>query len=66
MGIILRDKDKPMVGKTLMYGSGLAGLLAGVGAVGQDIYLASTQWLLVAILLGVWGVYLLLEAEFRV
>ena len=54
-----------MVGKVLMYGSfGTAGL-AGIGALGYDLYLASTQWMLVAILAAVWGVYLLLEAEFR-
>ena len=65
MGMLLRDKDKPMVGKVLMYGSfGTAGL-AGIGALGYDLYLASTQWMLVAILAAVWGVYLLLEAEFR-
>lgn len=39
--------------------------LAVIGAVGTDIYLASTQWLLVATVLGVWAVYFLLEAEFR-
>jgi hypothetical protein len=39
--------------------------LSLVGALGTDIYLASTQWLLVAVVLAVWGVYLLLEAEFR-
>jgi len=65
MGMILRDKDKPMVAKVLMYSSFAAAVLAGVGALGSDIYLASTQWVLVAVMLGVWGIYLLLEAEFR-
>lgn len=63
--MLLRDKDKPMAAKGLMYLSGVAVVLAVVGALGTDIYLASTQWLLVAGVLGVWGVYLLLEAEFR-
>lgn len=65
MGMLIRDKDKPMVSKFLMYGSAAAAGLAGVGALGYDLYLASTQWLAVGILLGVWAVYLLLEAEFR-
>jgi len=54
-----------MASKLLMLGSGVGSILAVIGALGSDIYLASTQWLLVAILLGVWGVFLLLEAEFR-
>lgn len=54
-----------MIGKLLMYGSLLATVLAGLGASGYDLYLASTQWILVGILVGVWAVYLLLEAEFR-
>lgn len=61
----LRDKDKPMVSKALFVSSGVSVVLAVVGSLGTDIYLASTQWLLVAGVLGVWAVYLLLEAEFR-
>ncbi len=62
---MLRDKDKPMVSKALMIASGGCVILAILGAVGVDIYLASTQWLLVGVVLGIWGIYLLLEAEFR-
>jgi len=65
MGMLIRDKDKPMVSKFLMYGSMGAAGLAGIGALGYDLYLASTQWVVVGILLGLWAVYLLLEAEFR-
>lgn len=61
----LRDKDKPMVSKVLLFFSFLSVVFAGVGALGTDFYLASTQWLLIAMVLGVWAVYLLLEAEFR-
>lgn len=32
-------------------------ILAGIGALGTDIYLASTQWLLVGIFLAVLGIY---------
>lgn len=63
--MFLRDKDKPMVSKLFMILSVVAVVLAGVGAFGQDIYLASTQWLLIAGVMAAWGVYLLLEAEFR-
>ena len=63
--MFLRDKDKPMVSKILMVASVICVILAMMGALGQDIYLASTQWLLIAAVLAAWGVYMLLEAEFR-
>lgn len=63
--MFLRDKDKPMASKFLMISSVIASVLAVVGALGRDFYLASTQWLLVSGVLAAWGVYLLLEAEFR-
>ena len=63
--MFLRDKDKPMVSKFLVAGSFAAVVFSVFGALGTDIYLASTQWLLIGIVLAVWAVYLLLEAEFR-
>lgn len=63
--MFLRDKDKPMISRLLLWASALAVLLSVIGAFGTDIYLASTQWLLVSVVLAIWGVYLLLEAEFR-
>jgi hypothetical protein len=33
-------------------------ILAFVGALGKDLWLASTQWVLVAAVLGVWGIFL--------
>ncbi|OGY17112.1 MAG: hypothetical protein A2785_00670 [Candidatus Chisholmbacteria bacterium RIFCSPHIGHO2_01_FULL_49_18] len=63
--MFLRDKDKPMASKLLLTGSFAAVLFSVFGALGSDIYLASSQWLLVSIVLAIWGVYLLLEAEFR-
>jgi hypothetical protein len=63
--MFFRDKDKPMVAKGLVGSSVLAAGLAGVGALGYDLLLASTQWLLIGILLAAWGIFLLLEAEFR-
>ncbi len=41
----------------LMMGSGLAVALSALGYVGYDIWLASTQWLLVAAVLALFGVY---------
>jgi hypothetical protein len=35
----------------------IAVMLAFAGAVGVDIWLASTQWLLVATVLSIWAVY---------
>ena len=63
--MFLRDKDKPMAARMLMTLSALAVGAATVGAFWVDLYLASTQWLLVAAVLAIWGAFLLLEAEFR-
>jgi hypothetical protein len=62
---VLREKDKPMAAKALIGCSLLAVVLAGIGAFGTDIYLASTQWVLIAILLSCWGIYLMVEAVFH-
>ncbi len=66
MFMLIRDKDKPMLAKVLVLLSFGCAVLSVVGALGIDLYLASTQWLLVAAVLAVWGVYMLLEAEFRI
>ena len=42
----------------LMALAAAAVVLAGVGYLGLDIWLASTQWLLVAAVLALFGVYL--------
>ena len=52
---------KPVYARVLMAGSVLAVILAGIGAAGTDLWLASTQWLLIAIFLAVAGVFVLLE-----
>ncbi len=41
----------------LIYGSLAAVVLAGVGYLGYDLWLASTQWLLVAAVLALFGIY---------
>ena len=60
-----RDKDKLALAKGMMLLSISAAILAGLGSIGYDIYLASTQWVLVAVLLAAWSVYCLAEAQFQ-
>jgi hypothetical protein len=50
-------KKGRMFSSVLMSGSVLAVILAAVGYLGTDIWLASTQWLLVAAVLALFGVY---------
>ena len=54
-------KLDPTYARVLMAGSVLAVIMAGIGAAGSDLWLASTQWLLIAIFLAVAGVFVLLE-----
>jgi len=61
----MRNKDKLAVGKALTYFSVVSVVLAFIGALGTDLWLASTQWMLVGLTAAVWGVFLLIEAEFR-
>lgn len=50
-------KDLEGLSKLFMGGSFLSVILAGIGYLGTDIWLASTQWLLVAAVLALFGVY---------
>jgi hypothetical protein len=61
----MRSKDKLMVGKALIFFSAVCVGLAFLGALGNDLWLASTQWMLVGLTSAVWGVFVLIEAEFR-
>lgn len=53
----LNKRSKEDFSKILMYGAGASVLLSIVGYLGIDIWLASTQWLLVASVLALFGVY---------
>lgn len=56
------DKNaKRGLSQWLMWGAFGAVVLAGVGYLGRDIWLASTQWLLVAAVLALFGIYLKLS-----
>jgi hypothetical protein len=54
----LDKKKKASLSKYLIWGAILAVLLAAEGWVGPDIWLASTQWLLVALVLVAFAIYL--------
>lgn len=54
----LSKRARAQVSRWLIYGSVVSVVLAGVGYLGTDIWLASTQWLLVAAVLALFGIYL--------
>ena len=54
----MAKKDMRMFYQVLMGGAVVAVALAGVGYLGTDIWLASTQWLLVAAVLSFFFFYL--------
>lgn len=54
----MKKKDIRLVSQILIGGAVISVILAGVGYLGTDIWLASTQWLLVAAVLALFGVYL--------
>lgn len=55
--ISLKKKDLRLVSQILMGGAAIAVVLSGIGYLGNDIWLASTQWLLVAAVLALFGLY---------
>lgn len=57
----LSKGTKDALSKYFMYGTIVAVLLSAEGWIGPDIWLASTQWLLVAAVLGLFGIYLKLS-----
>lgn len=53
----MKKKDWKMFSQVLMGGAVIAVILAGIGYLGMDIWLASTQWLLVAVVLALFGMF---------
>jgi len=53
----MSKKDMGMVSQVLMGASLIGVILSGIGYMGTDIWLASTQWLLVSAILALFGVY---------
>lgn len=58
----MKKKDLKNVSQYLIGGAAISVLLAGIGYMGTDIWLASTQWLLVAAVLALFGVYFKLSS----
>ncbi len=58
----MKKKDIKLVSQVLMGGATISVLLAGIGYLGVDIWLASTQWLLVAAILALFGLYTRIES----
>lgn len=54
----MRKKEVKILSQILMSASFLSVILSAIGYFGVDIWLASTQWLLVAAVLAIFGVYL--------
>lgn len=57
----MTKKDSKNYSKYLMWVAVVAVVLSGIGYIGFDIWLASTQWLLVAAVMAMFGVYLKLN-----
>lgn len=57
----MKFKNSKKLSEYLMGGAVFAVALSLVGYLGLDIWLASTQWLLVAAVMGLFGVYLKLK-----
>ena len=53
----MKKKDMKMASQLFMAGAIISILLSAIGYLGTDIWLASTQWLLVAVVLALFGVY---------
>ena len=53
----LDKKTKESVSQALFWGAVVSVILAGVGYLGADIWLASTQWLLMASVMALFSVY---------
>lgn len=55
---MIKKKDMRLFSQVLIWGAVISVLLSGIGYLGTDIWLASTQWLLVAAILALFGVYI--------
>lgn len=58
----LKKKDWRQLSQLMMGGAVIAVVLSAMGYMGTDIWLASTQWLLVAAVLSLFGLYTRMNA----
>lgn len=56
-GEFMKKKTWKTLSQTLMAAAVISTLFAAIGYTGSDIWLASTQWLLVAAVMGLFGIY---------
>ncbi len=54
----LNKKQKSMIARTFIWIAVISVVLSGIGAIGTDIWLASTQWLLIAAVSTLFAIYL--------
>lgn len=59
----MKKKDTRTLSQVLMGSAVVSVLFSGMGYLGADIWLASTQWLLVAAVLALFGVYTRMDAK---
>jgi len=59
----LNKKNKGMLSRVLVWGAVISVLFSIVGWMGSDIWLASTQWLLVAAVSTLFAIYLKMSWE---
>ncbi|EKE05693.1 MAG: hypothetical protein ACD_19C00182G0021 [uncultured bacterium] len=57
----MAKRESNELSKYLMMGAFVAVFLSAVGYLGYDLWLASTQWLLVSAVLAMFGVYMKLS-----
>ena len=58
-----KKKERDVIAHVCMSASVIAVALAGLGYLWQDIWLASTQWMLTAVVFGLFGVYLKMDKD---
>lgn len=59
----VKKKDMRTFSQVLMGSAVVSVLFSGMGYLGVDIWLASTQWLLVAAVLALFGVYTRIDSK---
>lgn len=58
----MKKKDWRQASQLLMAAALVSVVMAGIGYTGVDIWLASTQWLLVAAVMALFGIYARINA----
>ncbi|KKQ72674.1 MAG: hypothetical protein US95_C0063G0014 [Candidatus Woesebacteria bacterium GW2011_GWB1_38_5] len=56
-------KENAAISLLMMSVSVICVALAGLGYLWQDVWLASTQWMLTAVVFGLFGVYLKMDGD---